>query len=601
MALESLVEQDSRWNDLIALQQHYADFRDFYYDCSVDLLGFVPTEQQLDIAAYVAYGPQYAMVQAQRGEAKTTITGCYAVWTLIHHPPSRVLIVSAGNKMAKQISKWCIQIITGMPELTCMQVDKTHPGASYSIEAYDIHHTLKGPEKSPSIAVLGITSTAQGYRADLLIPDDVESAQNSDTQHKREYLKQLTRDFTSINTNGRIIYLGTPQSVDSIYNDLPARGFDIRIWPGRYPTHEEEARYGGRLAPLIVKAMEANTSLRIGGGPLGERGQVTDPTMMSEAILTKKEVDQGKPYFNLQHMLDTSLSDADRFPLKVKDLLFYSFDLEDAPKKFIWSNDPACQIHHTVGCSIKDSIYRPARVSDEFLPYTYRLISVDPAGGGQNGDETGVSVLFANSCGWIALMSIHGIPGGTEPSKLQQIVDLARKWGVHDVIVEKNFGFGAYANALKAAAADPDPEKGWPMSIEEVWSAGQKELRIMDALEPVMGSHKLIINTSVLQQDVDQSQRYALEKRSLYQFLFQMKYLTRDRKSLVHDDRLESVSQGVSHLIRVIAQQNNQKAQAPVDRFKGFQKNARGIWQFAHRVAAPAAAALPTLMGRFKR
>lgn len=598
--IETLEQQEKRWSDLAALQEHYADFRDFYYDCSVDLLGFEPTEQQLDIAKYVAYGPHYAMVQAQRGEAKTTITGCYAVWCLIHNPSFRILIVSAGTPLAKQISTWCIQIINHMPELACMRVDKSHDGARSSVESYDVHHTLKGPDKSPSIACLGITSTSQGYRADVLIADDVESKKNSATATMREQLRDLTRDFVSINQKGRILYLGTPQSHESIYNDLPARGFTVRIWPGRYPTAKEEANYNGHLAPSIVMQMTMDPSLRTGGGPLGDRGQPTDPGMMPEDILTKKEIDQGTSYFNLQHMLDTALSDAERFPLKLKDLMFYSFDLEEAPQKFTWSNDPTFQIPNAVGAAIQDPIHRPAKVSDDFIPYTYKLMSIDPAGGGQNGDETGVSILYANSSGWIACMANTGIPGGTEPRKLKQIVSLAKKWKVNDCIIERNYGGDAWPNALAAACADAD----WPMSIETVWAQGQKELRIIDALEPVVGFHKLILNHSLLEEEAMSLQRYPAEVRQLYSLLFQIKHITRDRGSLMHEDRLESMSQGVTWLVRVIKQQfPDGPPPKPIDRFKGFQKDNAGNWRFAHRVAPQETGGRlnASILDRFKR
>ena len=597
--IETAVQQAKRWADLQALQEHYTDFRDFYHDCSLDLIGFVPTEEQYDIAQYAAHGPHYCMIQAQRGEAKTTITGCYAVWSLIRNPATRILIVSAGTKMAKQISVWCIQIINGMPELECLRVDSSHPGARASVEAYDVHHTLKGAEKSPSIACLGITSTSQGYRADLLIPDDIESAKNSMTAHMREQLRHLTRDFTAINAKGRIIYLGTPQSTESIYNELPARGFGIRIWPGRYPTLEEEPHYNGKLAPMITKAMALDPTLREGGGMLGDRGKPTDPLMCTEEMLVKKENDQGAAYFNLQYMLDTSLSDLEKFPLKLCDLLFYSFDMEDAPRRFTWSADPAFQIHHAVGSSLKDPIYRAAKVTPEFLPYTYKLLSIDPAGGGQNGDETGISVLYANSCGWIAAMYIGGLPGGSDPRKLEHIVNLAKKWDVHDCIIEKNFGYDAWPNALTAACADKD----WPMSIETVWATGQKEKRIIDSLEPVIGSHKLIINTSCLAEDVALANKYPTELRSLYQWLFQMKFITRDRGALIHEDRLEALSQGVTHLMaQISADAPNDGHQIPVNTFKGFKLGNDGKWAFAHRVAdGVTSGAVTTLMSRFRR
>jgi len=165
-------EIQKRWDDLHKLQEHYSDFRDFYADCSIDLLGFVPSDLQYDIANYVANGPMYAMVMAFRGAAKTTITGCYAIWCLIHDPTLRVLILSAGSTMAKEISTWCIQIINTIPELECLRCDKSHTGARASVEAYDVHYILKGPDKSPSIKCMGITSNMQGSRADLLIADD---------------------------------------------------------------------------------------------------------------------------------------------------------------------------------------------------------------------------------------------------------------------------------------------------------------------------------------------------------------------------------------------------------------------------------------------
>lgn len=56
-----------RWQELWALQDYYKDFRDFYRDCSVELLGFEPTDMQFDIADYCQTCGLYSMIQAQRG------------------------------------------------------------------------------------------------------------------------------------------------------------------------------------------------------------------------------------------------------------------------------------------------------------------------------------------------------------------------------------------------------------------------------------------------------------------------------------------------------------------------------------------------------
>jgi hypothetical protein len=439
----------------------------------------------------------------------------------------------------------------------------------------------------------------QGYRADLLIADDIESQKNSQTQTMREQLRLLTKDFTSINQSGQILYLGTPQTVDSIYNDLPARGFKLRIWPGRFPTDEEELNYGKNLAPFITSRMKKDPTLRTGGGIAGDRGQPTDPGMMSEVALCKKELDQGKAYFNLQFMLDTALSDADRFPLRLKDLLFYSFDKQDAPDKYTWSNDPQFILDRAVGSPITDKLFRAARVSDTYLPYTHKLLAVDPAGGGQNGDETGLAVVYVVN-GYFVVMKVTGIPGGTEPGKLLQIVDLCRAWDVTNILVEKNYGNGAYANALAATLREQD----YPASIEEVYNTGQKELRIIQSLEPVIGSHRLIINAGIPEHDVSSTNKYSVDIRPVYQFLFQMKFLTRERNALIHDDRLEAVAMAVRHLTHILKQQ--QKAgevpARPVNRFKGFQLDQNGLWKFAHRVQAPHAFGLNVnVRQKFKR
>jgi hypothetical protein len=249
---------------------------------------------------------------------------------------------------------------------------------------------------------------------------------------------------------------------------------------------------------------------------------------------------------------------------------------------------------------VQESLYRPAKVSDDFFPYTYKLLSIDPAGGGQNGDETGVAVLFACSTGWIAVMDVTGIPGGTEPRKLDQIVQIAKKWDVHDCVIEKNYGYDAFPNAFEAACAD----KEWPMSVETVWAQGQKELRIIDALEPVAGFHKLILNAEVLDRDARSIQKYPVEKQALYSFLFQFKHITRERGALIHEDRLESVSQGVTHLLKVIKQSRpDGPPPRPVNKFKQFTKDANGMWKFSHRVgpAAVKHGPIATLTDRFKR
>lgn len=539
---------EERWAHLGRLQEEYAEFRPFLYDVMTDLMGFECSPLQLDIALYLEFGPAYRMIQAQRGEAKTTITAIYAVWRIIHQPSARILIISAGGDMADQIANWVIQIIENMAELECLRADKSH-GDRSSIEAYDVHWQLKGPEKSPSIASLGITSNTQGFRADVLIADDIESSKNSQTETMRERLQHLTKDFSSICSNGDIIYLGTPQSVESVYNGLVSRGFDVRIWPGRYPTIEEQVNYGSFLAPVIVEAMERDPSLRTGGGLLGNRGKPTDPIMLSEAVLTKKERDQGKAYFQLQHMLDTKLSDADRFPLKADKIIFMRIPEASAPIEIHHICSDAYRVQTPADWPVQDAAYyRAASFGAEFGAYAGTNMHVDPAGGGKNGDETAYAVVRFMA-GKVYVVAVGAVPGGVTKESMEALTAVAKRYKPHKITVEKNFGNGAFG-----AIWQPYLLKEHLATIEDVWESGQKELRIIDLIEPVLGSGRLIMDISIIEQEQATLEKYPVQDRPSYSLFYQLSRITRAKGCLKHDDRLDALASAIRPWVESLKQ-----------------------------------------------
>jgi hypothetical protein len=545
MAKESAKDAALRWKKLELLQEHYRDFDTLLYDVIENFMGFDCTDIQQDIGDFLANGPTRAMIQAQRGQAKTTITSIYAVWRQIHDPSTRILIMSAGGPLAKEIANWIIQIIMGMDELECMRPDSSN-GDRESVEAFDIHYSLKGPEKSPSIACVGVTSNIQGKRADLLIADDIESSKNSATEIQRDKLRQLTRDFTSICSKGKIVYLGTPQSIDSVYNGLPSRGYEVRVWPGRYPTEEEELNYGNALAPLIQDRMSKNPLLRSGGGSDGTRGKPIDPVLLGEDELLKKEVDQGKAYFQLQHMLDTKLMDADRYPLKPEGLIFMNVPSDRVPLSVNILQSSEYKIHTPQDFPIESDFYEICGHSDEWAEFTGTHMYVDPSGGGKNGDELAWAVTKFRS-GNIYIVDIGGVPGGLNEKNQNLIADLAWYWKVAQIDFEDNFGAGTFREVITPRILKKFEGSGKACGIEGVWESGQKELRIIDIMEPLIGGGRLIIDKQLIQKDWQQCSRYGAELRGTYSFFFQLARLTRDKKCLAHDDRLDAVAGSCRH------------------------------------------------------
>lgn len=567
MPKESLQAAKQRWDKLELLREHYKDFSVLLKDVIENFMGFQCTALQLDIGTFLSTGPPRAMIQAQRGQAKTTITAIYAVYRLIHDPTTRILIVSAGGGMAKEISNWIIQILMGMEEFECLRPDSSN-GDRQSVEAFDVHYSLKGPEKSPSVACLGVTSNIQGKRADLLIADDIESANNSATEVQREKIRQLTRDFTSICSKGKIIYLGTPQSIDSVYNSLPSRGYVVRVWPGRYPTEEEIKNYGNALAPLIQERMDANPSLRTGGGPTGTRGQATDPELLGEDTLLEKEIDQGPAYFQLQHMLDTKLMDADRYPLKTNLLMFMSLPPRNVPITLNWMAHKDYMLHTPQDFPIDAEFYEVCGHSDEWVDFTGTHMYVDPSGGGKNGDELAWAVTKFRA-GYIYLVDVGGVPGGLHESNQDLIADLAFKWKPNQVDFEDNFGAGSFRQVITPKIHKKFKDHPHTCGVEGVYESGQKELRIIDILEPVISGQRLVVDSNLIEKDWAQCSKYGIESRPTYSLFFQMARLTRDRGSLGHDDRLDAVAGSCRHWNELLAvDKEKEEAKAKNEAFR---------------------------------
>lgn len=543
-ARESADLAAARWELLHELQDHYRSFIPFLRDV-MDELGFSTTEIQEDIAGFMEHGPQYIMVQAQRSQAKTTIAAAFAVWCLIHNPKFRVLIISAGGTQAVEISTLIVRVIETMDVLECLRPDKL-AGDRTSVEAYDVHHSLKGLDKSPSVACVGIDSNLQGKRADLLIPDDIESSKNSATAAQRAKLLHLTKDFTSICTNGRIIWLGTPQSMESIYNSLPARGVQVRIWPGRYPTPKQIEHYASHLAPLIQRRLQANPGLASGGGMLGDQGHPVDPMLLDEHALQKKERDQGTPYFQLQHMLNTALTDSLRFPLKPELLTVLQGAGDRWPLTIVRGMDRnTLQDYQSADFPFRMST--PHETSRETAKFQSIWAYVDPAAGGANGDETAYAVGgFLN--GNIILLSAGGIRGGYTHDLLDELAKRLSRFKLDGVTIEKNMGYGAFA-----AVFTPILRKHIQCQIADELVTGQKERRIIETLAPIMGRGALIVSPDVVDEDRECCAHYPPALRQSYSLFFQLAKMSNARNALLHDDRADALEGLCRHFQAAVA------------------------------------------------
>lgn len=552
------MEAKLRFQHAEALAEAYHDFRDFAAD-GMEFLGFHITDIQEDIAAYMQDGPRLRMVMAQRGEAKTTLAALYAVWRIIQRPATRVLIVSAGEDNSNATANMIVRMFNTWDILECFRPDR-QAGDRTSYAQFDVHYSLKGLDRSPSVACAGVTSNLPGRRADLLIPDDIESNKNGMTAVQRGQLLQVSKEFTSICTHGDILYLGTPQTKDSVYNTLSQRGFEIRIWPGRYPTHGEEERYMGRLAPIIVQRMRDNPELRKGGGVDGSSGQPTDTGRYTDADLIEKEIDKGPEDFQLQYMLDTSLSDAVRQQLHLKDFVVANFSPDMVPEIIAWQ--AASKYEVPLGpefpIPLSKMYYAPPSEA-QFMKPKDRFMYIDPAGGGA--DELGYACGFSAGP-YVHVTEVGGLKGGLTPENERELREICVRNSIDRIKVESNMGAGLFEINLRAIlSADPRTSL-LSGCVSGEYSTGQKERRIINSMVSALQRHRIILHQGVFDADIRCNRQHTAEARQQYSLFYQIANITTDRGSLPHDDRVEALAGVVREFVTALSIEENKAAEA---------------------------------------
>lgn len=514
-------------------QDKLKDFRNFVC-LAWDHLGLPePTEVQLDIAKYLQKGPRRRVIQAFRGVGKSWLTSAYVVWRLLHNPTLNVLVVSASKQRADDFSTFTLRLINEIP--FCQHLKPKDHQRNSKI-AFDV-----GPapaSQAPSVVSKGITSQITGSRGDLIIADDVESLNNSATAVMRDKLLASTAEFEAVlKPGGEVIYLGTPQTEQSIYHGLHDKGYETRIWPARFPEERLKTAFADKLAPFLRK---------------GVAGQPTDPRRFTELDLMEREASYGRTGFALQFMLDSTLSDADRYPLKINDLMVFGLNPENAPEKPIWAMNPNNIVKDLPCVGFNgDRFYSPMEIQGRWIPYEGGIMAIDPAGRG--GDETAYCVVKMLN-GFLYVVASGGLAGGYGEDVMRKLTSIAKNQKVNMILVESNFGDGMFTELLK-----PYLMKDYPCTVEEVRHNIQKERRIIDTLEPVLCQHRLVMDIGVIRNDYESTKSYASEKALQFSLIWQLSRISRAKGSLHHDDRLDCLSMAVGFWVDKMAQDADRK------------------------------------------
>ncbi|AXC34565.1 terminase large subunit [Escherichia phage SRT7] len=519
-------------NDKI-IQQLKSDFVAFLFVLWRALNLPKPTKCQIDMAKVVADERNKKFIlQAFRGIGKSFILCAFVVWTLWRNPQLKVLIVSASKERADANSIFIKNIIDLLPFLHEL---KPRPGQRDSVISFDVGPAM--PDHSPSVKSVGITGQLTGSRADIILADDVEVPGNSATAGAREKLWTLVQEFAALLKpldSSRVIYLGTPQTEMTLYKELEDnRGYTTTIWPAQYPRNkEEDLYYSQRLAPMLREEYDEYPEMLA--------GQPTDPVRFDHDDLRERELEYGKAGYTLQFMLNPNLSDAEKYPLRMRDCIVAALDIEKAPMHYQWLPNRQNVNDELPNVGLKgDSLHSYHECSNRSSEYTQKILVIDPSGRGK--DETGYCVLYALN-GYIYLMEAGG-KDGYEEKTLIELAKIAKKWKVQTVVFESNFGDGMFGKVFQ-----PILLQYHPATLEEIRARGMKELRICDTLEPVLTTHRLVIRDEVIREDYQTARDKDGKPDVSYSLFHQFTRITRVKGALKHDDRLDALALGVEFL-----------------------------------------------------
>ena len=198
------------------------------------------------------------LLLAFRGCGKSTLVGLWCAWLLARDPQLRILVLAADHALATKMVATVRRIVLRHP--FCGHLIPNGVG-EWAADRFTVRRG--GALRDPSMAAAGLYGNITGSRADVIVCDDVEVANNCDTQARRAELRErLSETEFVLVPSGTILYVGTPHCAETLY--LPAideRAVLFGYRRLRVPVLDEDGRsaWPERFPPAGLDALRART------------------------------------------------------------------------------------------------------------------------------------------------------------------------------------------------------------------------------------------------------------------------------------------------------------------------------------------------------
>lgn len=389
-------------------------------------------------------GDKKLLLLAFRASGKSTIVGLFCAWLLWINQDLRILILAAESSLAHKMVRNTRKIIE-KHVLTRRLIP--HKADQWASDRFTINR--KKELRDPSVLGLGVMSNATGSRADIIIYDDVEVPNTSNSVEKRENLRgRLTETNFILVPGGTQLYIGTPHTYFSIYADQK-----------RSEIGEEKIFLGGYKhlhIPIFNKDGDSAWPSQFTNEEIEQLHKQSGPNKFASQMLLK-------PVNIVEGRLDADL------------LKFYSYELDYA--------EAQRKIHLILG--------------------NQKIISCsvwwDPAFGSARGDKSVVAIIFCDDQGGYYLHHLHYMDIQTQNDQdeatLQclQVVELVEKYYLPAIHIEIN-GIGKFLPAILRREL---AKKNISCAVIEETTRKPKHERIIESFDAVMAARCLHVHENI--------------------------------------------------------------------------------------------------------
>ncbi|MBH3289200.1 phage terminase large subunit [Serratia marcescens] len=435
-----------------------------------------------------------AVLRCFRGFGKSTILAVYNAWRYYQNRQYRILHQSEADGTAYKTSRDTQNVLRNHPLTRGML-----PDGQGTVEQWWVNGSLD--MRNGSMYAKGILSNVTSARADECQNDDVEVPRNIQTPEAREKLRYRLGEQTHILVpGGRKLFIGTPHTHDSLYDEVEAMGADcltIKLFEKEHRIDEKQAT--ARSYALPFRPEYVFVGIHIGARLLADG---VDYQLTATGITFAEP-----PGTTVDCYAECAWPER-----------FTPAEMEKRRQETRTVNewDSQYQLHSK---PIGESRLDPERIREynvqPEIRYANRTASMwlgsqqivgavawwDVATGKAKADASAFSLVLTDSRGhlyWHVCQELIGdlaefderdkIIGG----QVVQIRELVVKYQIPQVVVEVN-GPGSFAGKLLRQAL-----KGTGCGVREEFTITNKQKRILDAFEAPLSSRFLWAHSDVL-------------------------------------------------------------------------------------------------------